>query len=898
MRFAACIAALTLAFGATTVSAALASQQLPQQRQQSQLPQQQARPADEDTISQNLLRDGWDPNEPGLSPATVQGGHFGQLFAAHVSGQVYAQPLVVDHAGTSTTAASSDVIVATEGDWVYSLDGTTGKANWSVRLGTPWGATVRKCNDIAPYIGITSAPVYDPTTGLLYLVALIAGSNYLTPTPTYYVYALNEQTGAIAWHVPVQGAATNAHGEVFAAAQERQRSGLLLMNGSLYFAFASFCDYGAYVGYVSGVNVTSSSHPRTLWSDETASGADQAGIWMSGSGLMSDGSGRIFLATGNGVSPPPGPGTKPPGELGDSVVRLAVQSNGSLTAADFFSPANSPTLAREDADWGSGGVVGLPFGTSTYPDLLIQVGKDGRVFLLNRDNLGGRETGSGGTDNPVFEGGPYGGQWAHPAAFAGTGGNDYVYVLGNGNSSNDYLRILKFNGSTPAHPTLTLLANSPGTFGYSSGSPVVTSNGGDPSSAVVWEVYTAGNTGDSARLEAFDAVPAAGQATLTQIWSAPISVSSKYDVPATDGGHVYVGIRDDGVHLSNATVYGFGVTNALPLTSTQVSFGSVGAGGAAKTLTASVTATRPLEVTGASVTSTASPVPFTLGQPAVNGTAVSFPVALTAGQQLTVPVSFAPTTAVAVTSSLDLTTNVPGYSTMSVPLAGIGTQAGLAALPASLPFGSTIPVPDTPFNGPVPIGGTQTFKVNIINTATTPETIAAVKPPAAPFSISGLTPGMVLQAGAAAVVAVTYTPSRATSSDAGSFTVGDSAGRTVTVPLTGISVPGNGALITSPSQVQFGAVRVGTSTTATVRITNTGNLPVTVTLFITPGGPFSTPVPIATNLTIIPDDLIALPVTLTPRTAGTFTGTFQIAATYGNGKTEKVALRVSGSGVG
>src|SRR5215472_16154103 len=134
MRLAAGLAALTLALGITTAGVAVASQQAPQQRQVHQ------RPADEDTASQNALRDDWDSNEPGLSPATVQGGTFGQIFARPVSGQVYAQPLVVDHSG-----APSDVIVGTEGDWVYSLNGNTGTVNWSVRLGTPWSASVRGC---------------------------------------------------------------------------------------------------------------------------------------------------------------------------------------------------------------------------------------------------------------------------------------------------------------------------------------------------------------------------------------------------------------------------------------------------------------------------------------------------------------------------------------------------------------------------------------------------------------------------------------------------------------------------------------------------------------------------------------------------------------------------------
>ena len=119
----------------------------------------------------------------------------------------------------------------------------------------------------------------------------------------------------------------------------------------------------------------------------------------------------------------------------------------------------------------------------------------------------------------------------------------------------------------------------------------------------------------------------------------------------------------------------------------------------------------------------------------------------------------------------------------------------------------------------------------------------------------------------------------------------------MTVPLTGISVPGNGVLISSQSQVQFGAVPLGTSVTDIVRIINTGNLPVTVTVFLTPARPFSTPVPLAKGLAISPDDIVTLPVELTPQTRGTFSGAYQIAATYGNGKVVRLALRVSGKGV-
>ena len=76
-------------------------------------------------------------------------------------------------------------------------------------------------------------------------------------------------------------------------------------------------------------------------------------------------------------------------------MRLAPLSSGALAARDFFSPADAPRLDAADTDFGSGGPVGLPFGTRSYPHVLVQAGKDGRIFLLNRDYLGGREQARG-----------------------------------------------------------------------------------------------------------------------------------------------------------------------------------------------------------------------------------------------------------------------------------------------------------------------------------------------------------------------------------------------------------------------------------------------------------------------------------------------------------------------
>ena len=124
----------------------------------------------------------------------------------------------------------------------------------------------------------------------------------------------------------------------------------------------------------------------------------------------------------------------------------------------------------------------------------------------------------------------------------------------------------------------------------------------------MWEVNTPGTPSGAARLEAFLAVPQAGSATLTQLWSAPVGQAAKFAVAATDSGRVYVGSRNDGTDTTHGVVYGFGVSNAIPLLGKQVDFGAVGVGGAAKTLTATITATQDLQVAGVTASSLGRPV--------------------------------------------------------------------------------------------------------------------------------------------------------------------------------------------------------------------------------------------------------------------------------------------------
>jgi hypothetical protein len=837
--------------------------------------------ADEVTASQNLLRDDWDSQEAGLSPGVVGGGKFGELFSTPVQGQVYAQPLVV----------GSTVIVATEDDWVYEMDAATGQVKWSKQLGTPWPAASEGCTDLTPDVGITSTPVYDPGTGSVYVVAETVPPNGSAYHPVFQLVGLDAQTGTVTLTVPVTGSPVNDPDRPFDPFTQLQRASLLLVNGTVYAGFGSHCDYNPYAGYVAGISL--STQAVTMWTDEAGVTDDMAGIWQGGGGLMSDGAGRVFLASGNGVSPAPGPGGTPPPELAESVVRLGVGTDGTLAAQDFFSPKNAPSLDAADEDLGSGGPVGLPAGTAADNDLLVQAGKDGRVFVLNRDSLGGREQGAGGSDAYLAQAGPFGGEWGHPAVFeqnatAGnptplppnTGGptdNNYVYYVGK----KDSLRALRLGADASGAPTLAGVANSAATFAYSSGSPLVTSNGTDPSSAVVW-VVSAGDTGGAnGTLEAFDAVPQNG--TLQQIWSAPIGTASKFSVPASDNGRIFVGTRD-------GHVLGFGSPYQAPVTGTSpLTFQAV-VGGAGDTQTAAITATADISVSQPTISSADSPSPFSMGQATLTPAGGSpqpvgsFPVTMHAGDALGVPVTFAPTAPGGASGSLTVATSGSSvtYPPVNISLQGNGTQDGLVAAPASLSFGS------------VPVGTSVPMTVDISNDGTTDQTVASVSTAGSAFTFQGLpAQHAVIGKGRSVPVTVTYTPSQ-TAGDSGSLTITGSSGPPATVTLSGTGLAGQSQL-TGPASVDFGSVPAGQQRSQTIDITNTGNLPATITASSVPDAPFGTPAQITAGLPVNPGYDLQLPVTFTPSSAGKVSWTYQLGWSDAQG-THTLDVPVTGTG--
>jgi len=380
--------------------------------------------ADTLTAAAGPSRFSWYPDEAALAPSAINDNDFGQLFSATLDGQVYAQPLV----------SQGTLLAVTENNSAYGLDPVTGAVDWQHNYGPAFNPSVLSCGDLSPKIGITATPVIDPATNIAYFTSKVATSPD-SSSSAWYMHAVNVATGAEQSGFPtlISGNAVNDSNTTFNAQFEMQRTALALVNGVVYAGFGSHCDSPPYLGWVVGVSTSGSI--TSMWADETGQNSGGgAGIWQAGGGPVVDATGHLFYATGNGTTPAPGPaiGSPQPQGLGECVIKLNTTTSavvGKLSVADWFCPASANQLNAFDGDFGSGGPAALPASFQSAQDnfpLMLEAGKEGVLYLLNMNDLGGVQQGPGGSDRVVGEIGPYGGVWSKPAVWGGDGG--YVYL--------------------------------------------------------------------------------------------------------------------------------------------------------------------------------------------------------------------------------------------------------------------------------------------------------------------------------------------------------------------------------------------------------------------------------------------------------------------------------------
>ncbi|WP_157429761.1 LGFP repeat-containing protein [Actinomadura oligospora] len=344
--------------------------------------------------------------ETRLTPANVNSGTFGELYSRHVEGDVYTQPLYV-HGVATGGGAKNLFYVATSTNMVYAYDADNlatdpaTPAVWSRRL-RPYRilSNSEMCRETVGSVGVTSTPVIDPATGIMYIVARAGTSPGASDDGANYLHALDIGHGGDRIppvRISASAAATSpASGTLtFDTRFQRNRPALLLQGGVVYLGWGTFsCDAGPYHGWILGYRASDLA-PAAVFC--TSTGARAAGVWQSGAGLVGSSDGHIYFATGNEflLAGSPGPGS--PGNLGDSVVRL--RPTGAwpgLALAGRFTPRNAGFLRDGygtpeqfgDTDLGSGGPTLLPNG------VLVMGGKQSRIYTLDATTMALRQDSS------------------------------------------------------------------------------------------------------------------------------------------------------------------------------------------------------------------------------------------------------------------------------------------------------------------------------------------------------------------------------------------------------------------------------------------------------------------------------------------------------------------------
>ncbi|WFU81700.1 hypothetical protein QA645_02825 [Bradyrhizobium sp. CIAT3101] len=344
------------------------------------------------TYHHDNWRTGWNAQETALSPNSIRNGSFGQLHSVLLDEQVDAQPLVVTNLefdGRRRTV----VYVATENNTIYAIDASTGAVLATRSLGTPVPKNVIRCGNNSDVVGINSTPVIDRSGDLLYVVAFTLENEQ----PTYRIRALDLVTLADRIDPPlgrlISASTTLSDNSTFSFIPRvsRQRSALLLAKGNVYAAFASFCDHDHDIarGWLLGWHA---ADLKPLAANEvvdrrahTPQSYFLSSVWMSGYGPAADEDGNIYFTTGNSDDKAP-PTVDKRLNLQESVVKLT----GDLSdVSDYFTPGELQSLDHHDLDFSAGSAMLIPNSQpGPVPHLAIAAGKNGKMYLLNRDDLG------------------------------------------------------------------------------------------------------------------------------------------------------------------------------------------------------------------------------------------------------------------------------------------------------------------------------------------------------------------------------------------------------------------------------------------------------------------------------------------------------------------------------
>src|SRR6266480_6953221 len=378
-------------------------------------------------------------------------------FDGTIVGNVYAQPLYLDDG----PAGRPTIIAVTESNNVYALDAFDGSVIWQRNVGDPVPRNDVICGNVDP-LGITGTPIVDLASRALFFNAMITpdGGN----TKKHLIFSLNVDTGEInpGWPVDV-GEVAVYNGMTFTPSIQAQRPALGIVGNILYVPYGSFLDHCVYHGWLVGVPI---NNPGGViaWATDAVGGS----IWGVG-GVASDGQ-NPFVTTGNTFNPPNWGG-------GEAVIRFLPGPIFSNDPANYWVPENWFDLDTSDFDLGGSGPLLVDVPGATPSHLVVALGKDGKAYLLNRDNLGG-------LGNPPLDSVPFGSSIIQAAATYRTKQSTYVAFR----ASNDNANLSAFR-ITATNPPSIASGWSVNRNAGGCGSPFVTSTDG-ANNMIVWVVGT------------------------------------------------------------------------------------------------------------------------------------------------------------------------------------------------------------------------------------------------------------------------------------------------------------------------------------------------------------------------------------------------------------------------
>ncbi len=485
------------------------------------------------TYHNDIGRTGQNLSESILTTSNVASATFGKLGFYSTDGLVDAEPLYASAVAVPGNSTHNLLIVASEHDTVYAFDADSRTTIWSSSLLKAGETTsdARGCDQVSPEIGVTSTPVIDRTrgpNGVIYVVAMSkSGSTY-----HQRLHALDLALGTELFGGPVDVQATypgtgdNSDGTnvIFDPGQYKERAGLLLLNGVVYTGWASHCDIRPYTGWIIGYNASTLAQTSVL--NVTPNGNEGA-IWMAGAGLAADSSGNIYFLDANGDFDTNinASGFPSNGDYGNAFMKLSTLGN-QLAVADYFEMYNQASENGADIDLGSGGAMVLPDlsdGAGHTMHLAVGAGKDGNLYVLNRDSMGKFNPNNNNAVYQELAGTLPGGIWAMPAYF-----NNTVYY----GSVNNPIQAFPINNAK-----LSAGARTANGFGYPGATPSISANGS--SNGIVWAVENS----NPAVLHAYDA------ASLSELYNSNQAAGgrdqfgngNKFMTPMIVNGKVFVG---------------------------------------------------------------------------------------------------------------------------------------------------------------------------------------------------------------------------------------------------------------------------------------------------------------------------------------------------------------------